>query len=354
MRSMRQFFSAAVIVVLACGIPASHAQTVSPPAGKTVTIIVGFAPGGGTDIVARLIGSGLSKYIPGNPSFIVKNVPGAEGMTSMNFIVQQVKPDGLTVLLGSASQADPMNFRSPNAKYDPAKFLFAGGIGRGGTFTVINAAAEKRLHDKKLEPVIIGSTAGIPRNGMQMSLWGIEYLGWNAKWVVGYPGTKAIMLALARNEVDMTATSNILEVADQMQNGKVKILTQSGALQDGAMVSRGDYGDAPLLSDLMKGKIKDNPVAEEAFKYWVNVIAVDKFLALPPGTPADVLAIYRAAYEKLMDDKDFLEQGKKISEDFTLLPPAEVERVITNLANTSDAALDYTKQLMRKQGVMID
>src|SRR5262249_20830621 len=159
-------------MALCYGVLPAMADAPSPFAGKTITIIVGFAPGGGTDFVARWIGNGLSKYIAGNPTFVVKNVPGADGMTSMNFITQQVRPAGLTILLGSASQADPMNFRSANAKYDPAKFRVAGGIGRGGTFAVINASAETRLRDKTLEPVIMGSNAGIPRNGMQMALWG--------------------------------------------------------------------------------------------------------------------------------------------------------------------------------------
>jgi tripartite-type tricarboxylate transporter receptor subunit TctC len=349
---MRSILAAASIA--ACYAPQVHAQTAFPLAGKTVSMIVGFAPGGGTDIIARWIGSGLSKYIPGNPTFVVKNIPGAEGMTSMNFVAQQAKADGLTVVLGSSSQADPMNFRSTNAKYDPAAFPIAGGIGRGGTFTVISTAAEKRLHDKKLDPIVMGSNAGIPRNGMQMALWGIEYLGWNAKWVSGYPGTKSILLALERNEVDMTATGNMMEFAAPLKDGKVRVLAQSGALDNGKMVPRVDFADAPLLSDLVKEKIKGNAEAEAAFQYWVNIISVDKFLALPPGTPPEIVQIYRTAYEKLMKDKEFLAQGKSISEDIDLLPPPEVERVIKSLASTSDATLEYTKGMMRKQGLKIE
>jgi tripartite-type tricarboxylate transporter receptor subunit TctC len=352
MRTMRSILAAAAIA--ACFVPQAHAQEKNSFAGKTVTMIVGFAPGGGTDIIARWIGNGLSKYIPGNPTFVVKNIPGAEGMTSMNFVAQQVKPDGLTVVLGSSSQTDPMNYRSANAKYDPAAFPIAGGIGRGGTFTIISAASENRLHDKKLDPLVMGSNAGIPRNGMQMALWGIEYLGWNAKWVSGYPGTKSIFLALERSEVDMTASGNMLEFVDPLKKGKVKVLVQSGALQNGEMVPRADFADAPLLSKLVRDKIADNPAAKDAFKYWENIIAVDKFLALPPGTPSDVVQTYRTAYEKLMGDKEFLDQGKAISEDIDLLSPPEVERVIKSLSNTSDATLEFTKRLMRKQGLVID
>ena len=69
--------------------------------GKTVTMIIGFAGGGGTDIAGRLIAAHLGKYLPGQPNVIVQNMPGAEGMTAMNFFGNQAKPDGLTITMGS-------------------------------------------------------------------------------------------------------------------------------------------------------------------------------------------------------------------------------------------------------------
>jgi len=352
MRTTRSILAAAAI--LAWSAPHIYAQIGSSLTGKTITMIVGFAPGGGTDVIARWIGAGFTKYLPGNPTFIVKNIPGAEGMTSMNYVTQQVKADGLTVVLGSSSQADPMNYRSGNSKYDPAAFPIVGGMGRGGTFTLISTAAENRLHDKKRDAIVMGSNAGIPRNGMQMALWGIEYLGWNAKWVVGYPGTKAILLALERGEVDMTATGNMLEFAAPLKSGKVKVLTQSGALENGKMVPRKELADAPLLVNLVREKIDNDPAAQAAFQYWMNIISVDKFLALPPGTPSEIVQIYQAAYEKLMDAKEFLAQGKAISEDIDLLTPPEVERVIKALAATSNSTIEYTKRMMRKQGLKVE
>src|SRR5438046_774879 len=79
----------------------------------------------------------------------------------------------------------------------------------GGSVLIINKEAEQRLHDKRARPVVMGSPGGIPRSGMQMTVWGSEFLGWNTKWVIGYRGTSELMLALERGEIDMTSTANL-------------------------------------------------------------------------------------------------------------------------------------------------
>ena len=99
--------------------------------GKTVTIVVGSSPGGTTDGSARLMAAGLSKHLPGTPSVVVQSKPGAHSLTAMNYFTEQVKPDGLTLAVGSGSQIDPTNYRVPQSRYDPNKFIMVGGeIGR--------------------------------------------------------------------------------------------------------------------------------------------------------------------------------------------------------------------------------
>src|SRR6266446_637923 len=84
-----------------------------PPSfrGRTVTIIIPSAPGGGTDASGRLIASLLASHLPGKPSLIVRNIPGAEGITGMNYFVRQVVPDGFTAAMGSTTTADPALYR---------------------------------------------------------------------------------------------------------------------------------------------------------------------------------------------------------------------------------------------------
>jgi tripartite-type tricarboxylate transporter receptor subunit TctC len=338
-------FSAAHSSSAAVGEPISFAD-------KQITMVVGFAPGGGTDVVGRFLATYFSKHLPGHPSVVVRNVPGADGMTAMNFVVQQTAPDGLTVVMGSSSQVDPLNYRKTNAKYDPTAFPIIGGVGRGGSFLVINKDAEPRLYDRSADPVVMGSVAAVPRNAMQMTMWGIAYLGWNAKWVVGYPGTSQVVAALERGEVDMTATSNIFQIQKLVGGGKFKVLTQSGGLEAGKYMPRPEFSDVPVLPNQLAGKISDTQAAQ-AFAYWASIMATEKWLGLTPKTSDAILRVYREVFEAAAKDPAFLEQGKKISEDFTPMAGKDVEVLIKTLADTTPEALEYTTKIMAKQGLRI-
>jgi tripartite-type tricarboxylate transporter receptor subunit TctC len=318
--------------------------------GKTVTMIIGFAAGGGTDAYGRLAAGFFSSYLPGQPNIVPRNIPGAEGITAMNYIVQQVAPDGYTIVACSSTTADPLNYRKPQSHYDARSFGVIGGVGRGGSVLIINKDAEPRLRDKAARPVIMGAPGGIPRSGMQMTVWGNEFLGWNTKWVVGYRGTNELMLALERGEIDMTSTANLFLIEKLVASRRFKLLVQTGTLKNGGIVPRPDFGDAPILANLLAGKIRD-PVAQKAFDYWQNIASMDKWLALPPATPKAMLEVYRVAYGRMVQDPEFLERGKKTSDDFEPMSSSEVGSLVNALGDTPPAAFDYATTLLRKQGL---
>lgn len=334
------------------GAPASADDTVSFQ-GKTVSAVIGFPPGGGTDILGRAFLPYLEKYLPGNPTVVPKNVPGADGVTAMNFLAQQAPADGTTISISANTTADPLNFRKPQVHYLPSDFEVIGGGGRGGEVLVIHKDAEKRLSDKAAPPVVMGTLGGIPRSGMQMAAWGIELLGWNAKWVGGYPGTNQLALALERGEIDMTATGNIYVVQKLLDTGKFKILVQSGMLKSGSIVSREDFGNAPLLGQLVESKL-DKPELRKAFEYWTAIIQTDKWVALPPKTPKAIVETYRAAFEKLSRDAEFLERARKTSDDFVPLDAAAVEKLIRTLSSLPPETTEFMKVLLKKQGLAVD
>ena len=268
-------------VFLALIAPAS-AETISFQ-GKTITAIIGAAAGGGTDVVGRLFATFLAKHLPGSPAVVVQNIPGADGVIALNYFLQQVRPDGLTFAITGETTVDPLKIRQKQVLYDPTKFPVIGGGGRGGDVIVISNEAEKRLYDKSLPPAVMGATVGVPRNGMQATAWGIEYLGWNAKWVRGYNGTNELIVALERGEIDMTGTGDLFKIKELLASGKFKILTQSGVVKNGEFGGRPEFGSTPNLAELVQGKITD-PAAREAFRYYNDIEAMDKWVALPPET----------------------------------------------------------------------
>jgi tripartite-type tricarboxylate transporter receptor subunit TctC len=318
--------------------------------GKNLSMIIGYAAGGGTDAAGRLIAIHLAKHLPGKPTIVVQNMPGADGVTAMNHFYNQVKPDGLTLMMASSTQGDPVVYKQPQVKYEPTKLEVIGGIGRGGSTVVIRKDAEARLYDKTKPPVIMGSVGGIPRSGMQTTAWGIDLLNWNAKWVTGYPGTNELFVALERGEIDMTASSNLFQVKKMLETGLVKVLTQTGTMEDGKIVSRSEFKEVPAFGDMVEGKVKD-PVKDAGFKYWFSLVVLDKWLVLPPGTPAPIVQAYREAFNKLSKDQEFLDLGKKISQDFETQDGPGVARLIKQLGETPPEAIAYINTMLKGQGL---
>jgi tripartite-type tricarboxylate transporter receptor subunit TctC len=321
--------------------------------GKTVTMIIGFAPGGGTDYAGRLIASFLGRYLPGEPTVVAQNVPGADGMTALNYFTQQVKPDGLTITMGSGSQSDPMHYRKPQSRYDPSTFAFIGGAGRGGTALIISKRAQQRLNETGVPPVVMGSLSGIPRSGMQMTAWGKEFLGWNAKWVVGYRGTSTLLVALERGEIDMTSTATRKQVERLLATGAFALVAQTGTYKDGKFEMRPDFRGAPLITEMLAGRIKDKTAAQ-AFRYWSLLTTADKWLALPPNTPEPIVAAYRAAYARMVADPEFLARGHALSEELAPQNYADVERIMHGLGKTPPEAIAYIADMLRRQGVKVE
>src|SRR5712691_6278417 len=133
----------AFISLAVFGIATSDAKAGAPLSfkGKTITMIVGSEAGGGTDASGRLIAPYLRRHLPGEPSIVVHNMPGASGITSLNYFAQRTPPDGLTVMMGSISTIDPVVYRNSSAQYDPKTFRIVGGIGRGGSIIFITREA---------------------------------------------------------------------------------------------------------------------------------------------------------------------------------------------------------------------
>jgi hypothetical protein len=316
-------------------------------------MIIPAATGGGTAAVGRLLGDYLVKHMPGHPRIVYRSMPAGGGMAAFNYFVREVKPDGMTVVVAASAASDPIRFRRPSSTYDPTTFAIVGGVSRGGSILIANKAALARLTDPKASPVVMGAYDA-NRSGEQMALWGAEYLGWNLKWVIGYPGTAEITLALRRGEIDMISTGNMFLINELSKTGNFVPFAQTGSLIEGKLVARSEFPDAMLFPPAIRPKL-DSDVARKAFDYWEGLNAQDKWVALPEKTPAEMVATYRTAFRAVATDHDFLEQGKKvISAEFAPILPEDQERLLLQVATTPDEALGYLNVLKKKQGLPVE
>lgn len=319
---------------------------------KVVTIMVGATSGGSTDLSARLLAPFFTKYLPGRPDVVIRNQPGAQGLMVMNYMAEQVKPDGLTIVVGSSSQIDPIKYRVPQARHDPAKFEMIGGIGIGGTFMVVRNDHLAALSDKSKPPVPMGAVTGLPRSGMLMTAWAIDHLGWNAKWVSGYRGTPDLMLALQRGEIGMTSFANT-EMRPELLDTKIyTINVQSGSDNAKYPAAMESIKHAPLFAPMVADKIKDS-TAQKAFQYWRAISSVSKWAGLPPGTPKEIADTFRDAYRKIAKDPEFIQKGKAISEDVSAMSPESVTSTVQTLAALPPEAFTYMKDMLRRQGLQV-
>ena len=195
------------VLIAALAMAASTAQPFAQDAatfykGRTVTIVAGSAPGGGVDIYARLLGRHFAKHIPGAPSIVVQNMPGAGSLTAARHMYALAPKDGtaMAVVLSTAL-FDPLMTGADLASYDPRKFNFLGNANADTSVCITRRDADVQsyadLFDKEL---VVGGTG--PGSALvDYPVMEKHILGVKLKLIAGYKGSNEVSLAIQRNEV---------------------------------------------------------------------------------------------------------------------------------------------------------
>jgi tripartite-type tricarboxylate transporter receptor subunit TctC len=268
--------------------------------GKTVTIVVGYKPGGGYDRYARLVGKYLPKYIPGNPAVIIQNMPGANSIISANHIFGAAKPDGLTIGTFNNGLVIAQLTKVEGVRFDLTKMSWLGSVASDvAVLTLRPDVPYKTIDDmrKAKEPIIIGAT-GPGSSTYDMPALLKEFAGLNLKLIPGYSSSADVMLAIERKEVDGRAGS-YASILPFIERGLVRPVIRT-------RVPVPDIEKLPVDEDLAttpKGKaimaIRSTP--EIIYRPYVA----------PPGTPAETMKILRNAFDKVTKDKELLAEAKK-------------------------------------------
>jgi tripartite-type tricarboxylate transporter receptor subunit TctC len=349
MRTTRKLFFLALSFVTGAFILASdiYAQSDTPYyQGKTIRILVSSGAGGGTDTAARLVSRFIGKYIPGNPKIAVQNMPGGAGTIANNYFAAEVKPDGLTLLQDASSGV--MNFMrgGSTVKYDPRKFRMIGGVSRSGTLLMIRNDARVRFTNRSAKPVVVGDTDGI-RTWIAMTVWGAEYLGWNLRWIYGYPGSRELQLAIRQGEIDMWSTQNAKLVKDLQNEGVVQVVCTEEDRR------REDFPNVPTFTELLGAK-KPTGLAWQAYNGWAGAPELDKYIVAPEGTPDHLIKILREAFSKLMKDPEVDKEGDKFFGDgWKPQTPEKIEAVVNEQIAIPKEAKDFITKMRQKYGLPI-
>ncbi len=315
-------------------------------AGKTIQIIVGSTAGGGTDTVARITATFLPKYIPGNPSFVIRNQPEASGLAAVAGLQNKTKPDGLTLLQNSSSSVSLQLRGRHQNMFDLLKNEEIGNVISGGSPVFLRKGTLPRLTDPRT-PTLVYATKDGSETSLAISLWGKELLGWNVRWITGFSGTSEMELAFMRGEVDMFGanTDTTRRLNDQ---GLIEFLAQTGTFRGNDFVRRPIYPDIPTLGELLGSK-KPEGTSWQAYLAWIGPGLVDKFLEAPPNTPSNIVEILRAGFIAMIKDPGFDAQTKRqFSEIYETSTGKDTQNTIKAILSTPPEAIEYMLQLQRK------
>jgi tripartite-type tricarboxylate transporter receptor subunit TctC len=299
-------------------------------AGKTIEFIVGGAPGGGYDIYARTVARHMPRHIPGNPTIVVKNMPGA-GSTKAAIYISTVAPkDGGSVgALMPGAIIGPLLDDKPTTKFDPTKVIYVGTADSGIRIcATYQNSIIRAFSDARERKAILGASAagGATRDYAYLLN---HTAGTKFNVVSGYKGTVDIALAMERGEVDGLCgwdwSSVKSQKSDWLRDKKLNLLVQVGLDPQPELTKMG----VPQLWTFIKDG-RDRTVAELV----VSQQVFQRSYIVPPGTPKEQVAILRKAFDATMDDKRFLAEAAKVKLSITPLSGEKVQALIDKLYAT--------------------
>jgi tripartite-type tricarboxylate transporter receptor subunit TctC len=314
--------------------------------GKTIEFVVGAAAGGGLDLVARPLAPYLSKYLPGNPTIIVRNMPGAAGVVMANYLVSAARKDG--TVIGMAVSNIPYEPRlntlaADVIKYDPSKLGWIGTPVREPQVSwVWHTAGINTWEDMKTKRVRFGATSAAGDNAIFPALAN-QLLGLKSEVIIGYKGVSEIFLAVERGELEGNSTAySFLHISkpDWVRDKKANIVLQFG------LQRLEELNTVPTLLELVS-----DPEDKQMLRYLLLKFEMHRPIFTAPGVPGPRLAALRRAFDKAVADPEFLAATKKIGIDISPLGGEAVEKLVEEVVNTPQPVVDRLKATLAAAGL---
>ncbi|MEJ2119225.1 MAG: tripartite tricarboxylate transporter substrate-binding protein [Alphaproteobacteria bacterium] len=288
-------------------------------AGNTVEWIIPFKEGGGSDKWARFYAPMLAKALPGKPSVVVRNMPGAGSTRGTNYFAARAKPDGLTILGTSGSTQFPYLLGDRRVKYEYKDWQVVLASPTGGVLYVnpaLGVRSAKDLVKLKGKKLLYGSQGATSLD--LIPLLAFELLGLDVEPIFGMRGRAAGRLAFERGEVNIdqqTTPAYLSQVVPLVKAGKAVPIMSWGALaKDGRLVRDPTFPDLPHFAEVYEkihGRKPSGPAWHAWRTFFVAGFPGQKMVFLPKGTPGDIVAAYRAAFAKVVGSPGFAKKAAK-------------------------------------------
>src|SRR5262245_35673327 len=325
----------ACLAWISAGLLVSSASAQSPAEffrGKTVSLLIGFGPGGEDDLWARLVARHMVTHMPGNPNIVPVHMPGSGGLLVANRLSNTAPKDGTTLGLINRGIAFEPLLGGQGTQFDPLKINYLGSPGRD---TVVCAArkdaAVQSLQDLYSKELTVGGTGSGADTAVYPEFLS-ALLGMKFKLVKGYQGSQEIQLAMERGEVQgICLNYDSLSRGNIARSGGLNVLLQAALKADPRIK------DVPMVIDATRAS--DDRKALELF---FARAAMGRPFVAPPDVPADRLAALRTAFDEAIADPAFLEDAKKQNLNVVPVSAREMTEIVSNAYETPPEVVQRT------------
>ena len=308
--------------------------------GKQVKVIVGSGTGGGYDGHARLLARHMGRHIPGNPTFIVQNMPGAGSLAAANHIYNIAPKDG--TVFGTTHRFVPIMplLEMDGAKFDASKFTYIGSSDKEiGLCVAWHASGFKSFADVQKKEMIVGTTgAGAQLTTFYAALANVA--GAKLKVISGYKSSRDLNLAMEKGEIQGRCGASYgslkAEATTLLEDNKLNILLQLG------LDSEPDLRGVPLLLDVVKDKNR----YKDAFELLLTPASVARPFFGPPGIPQATADMLRAAFDASMKDPKLLAEAEQ--QRFRIEPTKgrDIQLIVARLYQAKPEVVALAKELV--------
>jgi tripartite-type tricarboxylate transporter receptor subunit TctC len=314
--------------------------------GKTIELVISTGVGGGLDTNARMVARHLPKHIPGNPTIVAKNMPGAGHVRAANYIYNQAPKDGTTIgtLIPAFVLAQVLN-RTDAIQFDAAKMPWlASTSASNSTVYVWKTTGVNTMEDAKNKTVVMGGTGA----GSYTTLYPLilnHMLGTKFKIVSGYNSTAEVGLAMERGEVQGRAGNNFNSLKSEnpelLKEGKIAILAQVGLERDP------EFTSVPLLVDFAKTEEE-----RQILRLFSADVVIGRPFLTAPGVPAERVELLRKAFADMTKDPDYLKESAQANLDVQLVEGAKIQKIVEELVATPPDVVAKAKLAMEPKNMV--
>jgi tripartite-type tricarboxylate transporter receptor subunit TctC len=316
----------------------AHAQSFYE--GKTVTVVTSTGIGGTYDVLARAVARHMPKYVPGKPTMIVQNMPGAGNALATNYMYNVAPKDGTVMVVIHAAMPLHQVLDGSGVRYDASKFNWLGSPGPENEVVLVwHTAGVRTIDDAKRKEIILGATgegSGIFILPMAMN----HVLGTKFKVVIGYKSSEDVNLAMQRGEVQARAfgfDSIQAQHSDWLRDKAIDIIVQAGVKRDSYLP------DVPLLTELTKTE-EDR----EIMALISSTAGLGHPYLVPPGTPPERIAVLRRAFAETLREKSFRDEVTRLGLRIEPMDAEEVTKSVTDTISASPAVVAKAKVAIRQ------